>query len=98
MNVLDYFKSCLEATVSLMAVKNMLTENQEAVCIIDVRNGPPQLLKTKIKGAIVVPQMFIEQRLDQLPKDKILILYCRETWCSLAVSCQSCRTVIRTWF
>jgi rhodanese-related sulfurtransferase len=85
MSVHEYFKSRLEATFSPMDIQKILKQNPESICIVDVRIGPATLLKEKIKGAIQIPQDQIEQRFNELPKDKIIILYCWETWCSLAV-------------
>ena len=39
---------------------------------------------TRIHGAIDLPEPEISARLDELPKDRLLVLYCWETWCSLA--------------
>ncbi len=85
MNPLEYFKARLEATVSPKDVQKILLSAPESICIIDVRNGTPSLLENRIKGAIELPQSQIEARLAELPKDKLLIPYCWDTWCSLAV-------------
>ncbi len=53
--------------------------------LVDVRIGPPRLLKEKIKGATIIPQDEIMERMSELPKEKEIWLYCWETWCSLAV-------------
>lgn len=85
MNRLEYFKARLDATVSPMDLHKILAENPDSVCIVDVRNGPADLLQYKIKGALEIQQTDIEKRMAELPKDKLIILYCWETWCSLAV-------------
>ncbi len=85
MSAIDYFKLRLEATVSPMDTINALNNRPEEVLVIDVRNGPPSLLKQKIKGAILIPQTEIAHRINELPKDKEIIIYCWDTWCSLAV-------------
>ena len=82
MSALDYFKMRLEATVSPMDVKMMRASQPDSFVLIDVRIGPKPC---KAKGAIEIPQTEILARMTELPKDKLLVLYCWETWCSLAV-------------
>jgi rhodanese-related sulfurtransferase len=41
-------------------------------------------LEKKIKGAVEMPQAQIEKRYTELPKDKLIVVYCWDTWCSLA--------------
>lgn len=84
MNTLDFFKARLEATVSPMDVQKMLAADPGNICIVDVRNGSASLLEKKIKGAIEIPQAQLEKRYAELPKDKLIIVYCWDTWCSLA--------------
>jgi rhodanese-related sulfurtransferase len=82
MSALDYFKARLEATVSPMDVKQMQASQPDSFLLIDVRIGPKPC---KAKGAIEIPQTEIVARMAELPKDKLLVLYCWDTWCSLAV-------------
>jgi rhodanese-related sulfurtransferase len=82
MSALDYFRMRLEATVSPMDVKMMRESQPDAFVLIDVRIGPKPC---KAEGAIEIPQTEIVARMAELPKDKLLVLYCWETWCSLAV-------------
>lgn len=84
MNRLEYFKARLDATMSPMDLHKILAENPGSVCIVDVRNGPADLLQYKIAGAKEIAQEHIEKRCDELPKDKLIIVYCWETWCTLA--------------
>jgi len=51
---------------------------------VDVRNGPADVLAERIPGAWQMPQSTILLRQGRLPKDRTLILYCWDTWCSLA--------------
>ena len=48
----------------------------------DVRIGPKPC---KAQGAIEIPQSEVVGRMAELPRDRLLVLYCWETWCSLAV-------------
>lgn len=82
MSALDYFKMRLEATVSPMDVKRMRESLPDSFLLIDVRIGPKPF---KAQGAIEIPQTEIVARMGELPKGKLLVLYCWETWCSLAV-------------
>jgi rhodanese-related sulfurtransferase len=84
MNALEYFKAILEANVTPVDVKHLLKERPEEICLVDVRNGPAELLKEKIPGALVIGQAELARRLGELPKDKEIIVYCWETWCRLA--------------
>jgi rhodanese-related sulfurtransferase len=58
-----------------------IAHDPASVLVIDVRIGPRP---TRIPGAIDLPQPEISARLEELPKDRLLVLYCWETWCSLA--------------
>lgn len=84
MNTLEYFKARLDATVSPMDVQKMLASGSDSICILDVRNGSPSLLEKKIKGAMEIPQAQLEKRYTELPQDKLIVVYCWDTWCSLA--------------
>lgn len=85
MSALNYFKARLEATVSPMDVRRWLEEEPHRVHLVDVRIGPADLLKTKIPGAVRIPQPDIVRRSEELPRDRLIVLYCWDTWCSLAV-------------
>ena len=82
MSALDYFRAGIEATVSPMDVVRMQEAQSDSFVLIDVRIGPKPF---KAKGAIEIPQGDIVSRIAELPKDKLLVVYCWETWCSLAV-------------
>jgi rhodanese-related sulfurtransferase len=82
MSALDYFKMRLEATVSPMDVSRLQELQPDSFVLVDVRIGPKPC---RAKGAIEIPQTEIVDRMAELPKDKLLVLYCWETWCSLAV-------------
>lgn len=84
MNRLDYFKARLDATMSPVDVMYAMQATPTNICLVDVRNGPAELLKDRILGALQVPQTVILDRLAQLPKERTLVVYCWDTWCSLA--------------
>jgi len=80
-SALDYFKAKLEATISPIGVQAMQKQAPDGFLIVDVRIGP---VPTRIPGAVVIPEPEINSRMDELPTDKLLVLYCWDTWCSLA--------------
>ena len=80
-SALDYFRAKMEATISPVGVEAMQKQAPDSFIIVDVRIGP---VPTRIPGAVSIPEPEISARMDKLPKDKLLILYCWETWCSLA--------------
>ena len=55
-----------------------------SICVVDVRNGPPEILIDRIPGALQIPQSTILARIERLPRDRTLVLYCWDTWCGLA--------------
>jgi rhodanese-related sulfurtransferase len=58
-------------------------KNEGEFLLIDVRNAPAHIKKEKIKGAINVAQVDIEDSLGDLPKDKTIVVYCWDTFCNL---------------
>ena len=80
-SALDYFRAKLEATISPVGVKAMQEQAPQGFVIVDVRIGP---VPARIPGAVSIPEPEIPARMGELPRDKLLILYCWETWCSLA--------------
>ena len=48
---------------------------QNKVLIIDTRNDA-SFKQSHIKGAILIPAGEVEQRIDELPKDKFIATYC----------------------
>lgn len=84
MSKLDYFKARTEATLSPMEVMGIRKDNPESIVVVDVRNAPPEKMGAKIAGALHIPQSTLASRLSELPKDKLIVVYCWETWCNLA--------------
>jgi rhodanese-related sulfurtransferase len=80
-----YFRAKHAAYASPMTVKAWLDTGTMDFVIVDVRNPSPQL-KTGIPGAVRLPGRDIARRFNELPKDKLLVLLCWDTWCSLATS------------
>lgn len=80
----DYFKAKVEATISPMDFIAEEKAELNKYLVIDVRNAPPQVLKQKIAGAKHIPLRELSERLCELPKDKIIVVYCWETWCNMS--------------
>jgi len=79
------FAAKAAAYVSPMTIKDWRDEGRSNFIVVDVRKRRPQPAK-KISGALWLPQPEIADRLSELPKDKLIVLYCWDTWCSLATS------------
>jgi rhodanese-related sulfurtransferase len=84
--VREHFRAKEAAYISPMGVKTLLDLGAQDVVVVDVRIGPPELLKTKIPGAIEMPAPSVAARWAELPREKLIVLYCWDTWCSLATS------------
>ncbi len=81
--VADYFKARAAAYVSPMGVKALLEREPAEFVLVDVRLPSP-LIAWRIPGSLVIPAFQIATRFAELPKDKLIVLYCWDTWCSLA--------------
>jgi rhodanese-related sulfurtransferase len=79
------FAAKAAAYVSPMTIKDWWDEGRSDFVLVDVRKRHPQPAK-KVIGALWLPQPEIRERLGELPKDKLIVLYCWDTWCSLATS------------
>jgi rhodanese-related sulfurtransferase len=82
MTGLDYFKAKRAATISPRGLFEIQQDSPANVLVVDVRVGP---VPSRIRGAVAIPQTEIVQRMAELPRDKLIVLYCWETWCSLAM-------------
>ncbi|PAE15978.1 ArsR family transcriptional regulator [Virgibacillus sp. 7505] len=84
MNALEYFNARLEATISPMDYMRSNQANPEKYFLIDVRNGPEHVRNVMIQGAAVIPEQEIVKRINEIPKDKEIILFCWDVWCNTA--------------
>lgn len=85
MTRLEYFRARLDATTTPVELLHEMRSNPHGICVVDVRNGPATLLIDRIVGALQIPQSEILAQLSKLPKDRVLVLYCWDTWCDLAI-------------
>jgi rhodanese-related sulfurtransferase len=83
--VTDFFKAKAAAYVSPMGVKEMLDHGAKDIVLVDVRLPGPQLA-WRIPGSVSIPATAMSERSSELPKDKLIVLYCWDTWCSLATT------------
>ena len=79
------FSAKAAAYVSPMTIKDWREEGRLNFVLVDVRKRHPQPAK-KITGALWLPQPEIADRWAELPTNKLIVLYCWDTWCSLATS------------
>ncbi|MFJ7939209.1 rhodanese-like domain-containing protein [Peribacillus sp. NPDC096622] len=84
MNALDYFNARLQATISPMDYLRSKQMDPEKYFLIDVRNGPIHLRSLTIKDANVIPELELPDRLNEIPKEKEIIVYCWDVWCNTA--------------
>lgn len=84
MNRLDYFRARLDATIAPVDLLRTMHADPHSVCVIDVRNGPFEIIQDRIPGALQIPQNVLTERIGHIPMARQLILYCWDTWCSLA--------------
>lgn len=84
MNAQDYFNARLEATISPMDYMMSAEINPQKHFLIDVRNGPSHLRNVSIQGAKIIPEQELQSRLNEIPKDKKIVVYCWDVWCNTA--------------
>lgn len=84
MTNLEYLENLVETTISPMDFLAASKAQPNTFVVVDVRNAPSHLKKVKIAGAIEIPEMDIKSRFGELPKDKVIVVYCWDTWCNLA--------------
>lgn len=56
-------------------LKGMIDANKD-IFILDVRNNN-ELKYGKIKNSVLIPLKELEKRFNELPKDKIIVAYCK---------------------
>ena len=89
MNALEYFNARLEATISPMDYLKSASIEPDKYFLIDVRNGPDHVRTLTIKDAHIIPQQELQDRLNEIPKDKEIIVYCWDVWCNTATKVAS---------
>lgn len=75
MNRIELLESFLSLYINHHEVVKDIENGEGKYTIIDVRNAPKQVKKDKIKSSIEIPAKDIKDYLDDLPKDKIYVVY-----------------------
>jgi rhodanese-related sulfurtransferase len=83
--VADHFRAKAAAYASPMTIEAWIKGGKSDFVLVDVRVPSPGLT-WRIPGSVVIPTDKMEQRFAELPKDKLIVLYCWDTWCSLATT------------
>jgi rhodanese-related sulfurtransferase len=83
--VTDFFRAKAAAYLSPMAVKAGLDRGGNDFMLVDVREPGPQL-SWRIPGSVAIPASAMADHFTELPRDKLIVLYCWDTWCSLAAA------------
>ncbi len=79
------FSAKAAAYVSPMTIKSWQEEGRSDFVLVDARKRHPAPAK-RIVGAFWLPEPEMVERWVELPKNKLIVLYCWDTWCSLATS------------
>lgn len=84
MKQMDYLKTKLESVISPMDLIAEQKTSPQKFLLIDVRNAPAQMKHDKITNSVEIPQKELATRLSEVPKDKEIIVYCWDVWCTLS--------------
>ncbi|TLG76742.1 rhodanese-like domain-containing protein [Culicoidibacter larvae] len=83
-NRINYLNAVVESQLSPTEVVELATSTPNKIQHVDVRIAPAEFKKNKPMGAIEIPVIELTQRLNELSKDKLIVV---STWgptCSLA--------------
>jgi rhodanese-related sulfurtransferase len=80
-----FFRTKAAAYASPTTVKAWMDSGNQDFVLVDVRlRGAARTWQ--IPGSLEIPATQMGERLNELPKDKMIVLYCWDTWCSLATT------------
>lgn len=83
-----FFSKCLAYTLGPVELKGMMEHGN--VILVDVR-AKEDYAVSHIPGAISIPKDELPEKLDELSKDKVTIVYCYNQQCHLGV--RACLTL-----
>jgi rhodanese-related sulfurtransferase len=83
--VTSFFRAKAAAYASPTTVKTWLDAGKHDFVLVDVR-FPGAGRTWQIPGSLAIPAPQMAERFKDLPKDKTIVLYCWDTWCSLATT------------
>jgi rhodanese-related sulfurtransferase len=78
--VASFFRTKAAAYASPTTVKAWIDSGNQDFVLVDVR------LRGAARTWQIPGSLEIGERLNELPKDKMIVLYCWDTWCSLATT------------
>ncbi len=84
MSAVEYFQAKLDCEMTPWTLKGMMDQNKMAeICLIDVRSNE-DFAKCNIPGAMCMPLASMSDKMNSLPKDKMIVAYCGDMSCGLA--------------
>lgn len=84
MTKLEYLQYKLETEISCYATNIALKTDADNYAVLDVREAIPTRERA-IPGSILIPLEELSDRLNELPKDKKLIVVCWNVTCGMGV-------------
>jgi rhodanese-related sulfurtransferase len=81
--VASFFRTKAAAYASPTTVKTWQDFGKRDFVLLDVRL-PGAARTWQIPGSLAIPATQMRERFNELPSDKTIVLYCWDTWCSLA--------------
>ncbi len=72
---IKYIPRKIPGTISKEDFERLISKTPPNVVLVDVRN-PDELEEGSVKGALNIPLGVIEDRMEELPKDKKIVLFC----------------------
>jgi rhodanese-related sulfurtransferase len=83
--VASFFRAKAAAYASPTTVKARLDSGKHDFVLVDVRLAGAART-WQIPGSVAIPAPQMVERFKELPMDKTIVLYCWDTWCSLATT------------
>ena len=77
----DDLETVVRSSVSPIEVWGLLNQKPDRLVVVDVRNGPVAFV---IRGAIQIPLHAIASRANDLPHDRLVVLYSSDSQGDLA--------------
>ncbi len=81
--VIDHFETMILAEIDSNSVLSQVKGERKDLLLIDVRD-PKSFADGHVPGAVNLPLAEVENKFRQLPKDKLLVVYCWSAECLLA--------------
>lgn len=80
-----HFEERIKTTLGPVEMKEIMDDSKQSsnIFLIDVRNRGA-FIKEHIPGAVNIPEEDLETRLSEIPKDKVIIVYCWTLVCHMA--------------